>query len=105
MGLVSLVECGVIRTTARDPLPSRLHEIYEGVTELLARHKPDALSVEDVFYAKNVRTTIVMGHARGAVLFAASRPGSKFTRSRPPRSRRPSSAPARPPRSKCSSCS
>ena len=31
MGLVSLVECGVIRTKARDPLPSRLHEIYEEV--------------------------------------------------------------------------
>lgn len=70
LGLVSLVECGVIRTRARDPLPARLHEIYEGVRELLARHKPDALSVEDVFYAKNVRTTVVLGHARGVVLLA-----------------------------------
>ena len=70
LGLVSLVECGVIRTRARDPLPGRLHEIYEGVRELLARHKPDALSVEDVFYAKNVRTTVVLGHARGVVLLA-----------------------------------
>ena len=41
-GLVSLVECGVIRTKARDPLASRLHEIYEGVAELLQRHHPDA---------------------------------------------------------------
>ncbi len=70
LGLVSLVECGVIRTRSRDPLPSRLHEIFEGVTELLQRHKPDALSVEDVFYAKNVRTTVVLGHARGVVLLA-----------------------------------
>ena len=70
LGLVSLIECGVIRTRARDPLPSRLHEIYEGVAELLERHRPDALSVEDVFYAKNVRTTVVLGHARGVVLLA-----------------------------------
>src|SRR3954470_3155036 len=70
MGLVSLVECGVIRTRARDPLASRLQEIYEGVAELLERHHPDALSVEDVFYAKNVRTTVVLGHARGVVLLA-----------------------------------
>ena len=70
LGLVSLVECGVIRTRAREPLASRLLEIYEGVTELLARHRPDALSVEDVFYAKNVRTTVVLGHARGVVLLA-----------------------------------
>jgi crossover junction endodeoxyribonuclease RuvC len=70
LGLVSLVECGVIRTRAREPLAYRLHEIYEGVSELLARHRPDALSVEDVFYAKNVRTTVVLGHARGVVLLA-----------------------------------
>lgn len=70
LGLVSLVECGVIRTRPRDPLPDRLGEIYDGVTELIARHRPDALSVEDVFYARNVRTTVVLGHARGVILLA-----------------------------------
>jgi len=75
LGSVSLVECGVIRTRPRDPLASRLHEIYEGVAELLARHRPDALSVEDVFYAKNVRTTVVLGHARGVVLLAGQQAG------------------------------
>ena len=59
LGLVSLVECGVIRTRARESLATRLVEIYDGVAELLARHSPDTLSVEDVFYAKNVRTTVV----------------------------------------------
>src|SRR5947208_7565779 len=69
-GLVSLVECGVIRTRPRNPLPARLGEIYDGVTQLIARHRPDALSVEDVFYARNVRTTVVLGHARGVILLA-----------------------------------
>lgn len=69
--VVSLVECGVIRTRARDPLPARLREIHAGVTELIARHRPDALSIEDVFYARNVRTTVVLGHARGVILLAA----------------------------------
>ena len=69
-GLVSLVECGVIRTRPRDPLPARLGEIYDGVTQLIARHRPDALSVEDVFYSRNVRTTVVLGHARGVILLA-----------------------------------
>lgn len=69
-GLASLVECGVIRTRPRDSLASRLAEIYEGVTQLIARHRPDALSVEDVFYARNVRTTVVLGHARGVILLA-----------------------------------
>jgi crossover junction endodeoxyribonuclease RuvC len=70
-----LVECGVIRTHARDPLPSRLREIYDGVVELLERHKPDVMSVEDVFYARNVRTTVTLGHARGVILLAGEQQG------------------------------
>ena len=73
--LVALTECGVLRTRARDPLPARLAEIYEGVRELIARHQPDAVCVEDVFYAKNVRTTVVLGHARGVILLAAQQAG------------------------------
>jgi len=73
IGTVSLVECGVIRTRPRDPLATRLRDIYEGVVELIERHKPNAICVEDVFYAKNVRTTVVLGHARGVVLLAGSR--------------------------------
>ena len=70
-GSLSLVECGVIRTHARDPLPSRLREIYDDVMALIERHRPEAMSIEDVFYAKNVRTTVVLGHARGVILLAA----------------------------------
>lgn len=68
-----LVECGVIRTRPRDPLPERLREIYEGVVELIDRHQPEVLAVEDVFYARNVRTTVVLGHARGVILLAGAR--------------------------------
>lgn len=75
IGAMSLVECGVIRTRSRDPLPSRLQQIYEGVAELIQTHCPDALSVEDVFYAHNVRTTVVLGHARGVILLAAQQAG------------------------------
>lgn len=69
--IYSLVECGVIRTTSRDPLPTRLAEIFNGVSELIARHKPDAVAVEDIFYGRNVRTTVSLGHARGVILLAA----------------------------------
>src|SRR4051812_43933098 len=70
-----LVECGVIRTRPRDPLATRLREIHEGIAELIARHRPGAIAVEDVFYAKNVRTTVVLGHARGVILLAAEQAG------------------------------
>jgi crossover junction endodeoxyribonuclease RuvC len=68
----------VIRTQARDPLPARLREIHDGVAELLDRHKPAVLSIEDVFYARNVRTTVVLGHARGVILLAAEQRGVRL---------------------------
>ena len=67
---LTLVECGVIRTRPRDDLPHRLAEIHDGVSELIRRHKPAVLSIEDIFYARNVRTTVVLGHARGVILLA-----------------------------------
>jgi crossover junction endodeoxyribonuclease RuvC len=71
-GAVSLLECGVIRTHPRAPLPERLRDIYQGVVEVIARAHPSVLAVESVFYAKNVRTSVVLGHARGVVLLAAA---------------------------------
>ena len=68
----SLVECGVIRTSPRQALAVRIREIFEGVNELLDRHNPDAVCVENVFQGKNVRSALTLGHARGAILLAAS---------------------------------
>lgn len=71
-GAVSLVECGVIRTLPTSPLAQRLREIHDGLGEVLTRHAVDAMAVEGVFYARNARTTVILGHARGAILLAAS---------------------------------
>lgn len=71
-GAVSLVECGVIRTLPSSPLAQRLREIHDGLGEVLTRHPVDAMAVEGVFYARNARTTVILGHARGAILLAAS---------------------------------
>src|SRR4051812_16999814 len=72
---LTLVECGVIRTRPRDDLPRRLAEIHDGVLELIRRHQPSVLSIEDIFYARNVRTTVVLGHARGVILLAGAQAG------------------------------
>jgi len=71
-GAVSLIECGVVRTDANTPLPDRLRQIYDGLGEVLSRHTVDAMAVEGVFYARNARTSIILGHARGAILLAAT---------------------------------
>ena len=71
-GAVSLLECGVIRTDTHQSLAERLRDIYEGLSEVLERHHADAVAVEQVFHGKNARSSLVLGHARGAVLLAAS---------------------------------
>jgi crossover junction endodeoxyribonuclease RuvC len=70
-----LVECGIISLTLRGPLPERLRQLHDGVTDLIARHHPTTLALEHAFYHKNVRTTLVLGHARGVVLLAAQQAG------------------------------
>lgn len=69
---MELVECGVIRPGSSDPLPSRLREIHDGVLELIERLSPECLSVEGVFYGPNVRTAVVLGHARGVLVLAGA---------------------------------
>jgi crossover junction endodeoxyribonuclease RuvC len=71
-GAVSLLECGVVRTEPRTPLAARLREIHDGLSEVLSRHPVEAVAVEGVFFAKNARTTVILGHARGAALLAAA---------------------------------
>ena len=70
-GFGRLIECGVIRLAKRSPLPRRLAQLHEGIVELIERHRPNTLALEDTFYQKNVRTTLVLGQARGVVLLAA----------------------------------
>jgi crossover junction endodeoxyribonuclease RuvC len=66
-----LIECGVIHTEPKSSLAARLRVIHDGITELIARHSPDVLAIEGIFYSRNVRTTMVLGHARGVILLSA----------------------------------
>lgn len=71
-GSVRLLECGVIRTSAAEPLPVRIREIYDSIVQIIDRHRPFAMSVEDVFHGKNAQSALKLGHARGAVLLAGA---------------------------------
>ena len=68
-----LVECGVLRTDTGTSLPRRLRTIHDGLSELISRHRPDCMAVEDIFYGKNPRSSAVLGHARGVILLSAAR--------------------------------
>ena len=62
---------GVIQTRAGVPLERRLATIHGRVEELLERHRPDAMAVEELYFGTNVRTAFAVGQARGVVLLAA----------------------------------
>jgi crossover junction endodeoxyribonuclease RuvC len=74
-GMGRLIECGVIKFAKGSPLPRRLAELHEGIADLIARHRPTALALEHAFYHRNVRTTLVLGHAWGVVVLAAQQAG------------------------------
>jgi crossover junction endodeoxyribonuclease RuvC len=71
----SLVECGVVRCRADDALPARLVNIFDALTALLERHRPDVVAVEGLFHGRNARSALVLGHARGIVLLVAAQAG------------------------------
>ena len=75
-GALRLVECGAIRTSSGASLADRVREIFEGVSELLERHRPEAMAVEDVFQGRNARSALTLGHARGVILLAGSLHGT-----------------------------
>ena len=69
------VDYGVLTTPAGMPLPERLRLLYAGLNEILGRHRPDAASVEQLFFTKNVKTAITVSHARGVTLLALANAG------------------------------
>ncbi len=63
---------GALRTSAKQTLPERLKRIYAGLTESLRAWKPDAVSIEQVFFANNPKTALTLGHARGVALLTVA---------------------------------
>lgn len=66
-----VLEYGAITTPAGAPFPDRLQMIYEQMTELLARYKPEAMAVEKLYFNTNTTTAIDVAEARGVILLAA----------------------------------
>ena len=74
-GRIVRVDHGEIRIKTGEPFTRCLSRIYNELTDVIGRTKPDAVAIEDIFYGKNVKSLIKQGHVRGVVLLAASRSG------------------------------
>lgn len=73
-----LVKCGVISTPAHTSLASRLALIYGDMCSLLEGFRPDAVSVEELFFNTNITTGISVAHGRGVILLACQQAGVKI---------------------------
>lgn len=69
-GQYRMVTAGVVRTPPHTPLDERLEEIYDGLTDIIAETKPDVMSIEKLFFSRNVTTAISVSHARGVAMLA-----------------------------------
>ena len=66
------LDYGVVKARAADPVPRRLRAIFEGMRSVIAEHRPDVVSIEEVFYGKNVASALRMGEGRGVAILAAA---------------------------------
>jgi crossover junction endodeoxyribonuclease RuvC len=71
----SLVDYGIIRSSARQPFSRRLLKAYQGIEEVVGRFSPEVLAVEDTFYAVNIGVALKLGQVRGAMLLLAEQKG------------------------------
>jgi crossover junction endodeoxyribonuclease RuvC len=72
---LEMLAYGCIETTNDRSLARRLLIIHEALTDLLVRHRPEAVGVERLFFNKNVQTAFAVGQARGVVLLSAAEHG------------------------------
>jgi crossover junction endodeoxyribonuclease RuvC len=72
---LSFVAHGVVRCGEKAELADRLRRLADGLEGVIAEHAPESMAVEQVFAARNARSALVLGHARGIALLCGSRAG------------------------------
>jgi crossover junction endodeoxyribonuclease RuvC len=73
----STIDYGAVITKASEPFAERLLQLDQRLGEIIGIYKPEAISVEELFFNKNIKTAIMAAHGRGVALIAAARSGAK----------------------------
>ena len=71
-GGYKVLDFGCVKLSSRDDFPKRLKKIYDELSNVIKRHRPDEFAIEDLFYAENAKVALKMGHARGVAILAAA---------------------------------
>lgn len=70
---MSYIASGCIRTTSEQHIASRLHVIYQGISEIIEIHRPHEVAIEQVFLKHNVMSALKLGHARGVAMASCAK--------------------------------
>lgn len=71
----TVIDYGAILTDAGTPFNIRLEKIYDGMCDIITRHKPEAMAIEKLFYNNNAKTVIDVSQARGVIMLASQKNG------------------------------
>lgn len=74
-GTIDVLDYGCIITTADTSMENRLQTLHDELTILIKQHRPNIMAVEKLYFAKNTKTALTVGHARGVILLAAAQHG------------------------------
>lgn len=74
-GEVTHIKSGCIIPKPSLPINDRLKVIYDGLLKVIDQNSPDVMSIEDIFFAKNAKSAIKLGQARGVAILAGSNAG------------------------------
>ncbi len=77
-GRAEMQDYGIISTPKDMSLPERLIMLERGIEQVIDTFSPDAIAIEELFFAKNVKTGIAVAHARGVLLLTAMKKCSKI---------------------------
>lgn len=75
----SLIDFGTVKSSPKDSFSKRLLKIYDGVEAVIAKFQPDVLSVEEAFYANNVKVALKLGQVRGVILLLGEKNGLEIS--------------------------
>ena len=82
-GKISCLTYGSIKTSSKDDLITRLDILHRELDKIIKKYQPDVASIEELFFSKNVKTALVVGHARGVILLTFKQNNLKFLEFKP----------------------
>ena len=68
---ITYIHSGLIKSHGEIPFYKRIHKIFQSMVDIIGHYQPEEMAIEDLFYAKNIQSSLKLGHARGAALIAA----------------------------------